>query len=123
MNHFTAVSTVAVPVTDQDRALAFYVETLGFDLHMDAPVPQLNGRWIVVAPPGAATALALIPATAEVPAGTDTGIRFATSDAAAAHADLNAQGVSTSDLISWPGVPPMLNFRDPDGNVLYAFEG
>jgi catechol 2,3-dioxygenase-like lactoylglutathione lyase family enzyme len=123
MNHITAVSTVAVPVTDQDRAVAFYVDTLGFDLRMDAPLPQLGGRWIVVAPPNSTTALALVPAADEIPAGGDTGIRFGTSDAAAAHAALAEQGVAVDDLLSWPGVPPMFTFRDPDGNVLYLVEG
>ncbi|MGC4942702.1 VOC family protein [Kribbella sp. DT2] len=120
MNHITAVSTVAVPVTDQDRAVAFYVETLGFDLHLDAELPQLNGRWIVVAPPGAATSLALVPATSHNPAGNDTGIRFTTPDAGAAHAAL---GVVAGDLLTWPGVPPMFSFQDPDGNTLYLVEG
>lgn len=123
MNHLTAVSTVAVPVTDQDRALAFYVDTLGFDLHVDAPLPQLDGRWIVVAPPGAGTSLALVPATDRTPAGTDTGIRLATTDAAAAHADLIAQSVAADELLTWPGVPPMFTFQDPDANVLYVVEG
>jgi catechol 2,3-dioxygenase-like lactoylglutathione lyase family enzyme len=123
MNHVTGISTVAVPVTDQDRAVAFYVDTLGFDLHLDAPVPQLNGRWIVVAPPGATTSLALIPATDQNPAGADTGIRFTTPNAAAAHAALTAQAVTVDDLLTWPGVPPMFTFHDPDANVLYLVEG
>ncbi|GAB2584992.1 VOC family protein [Kribbella endophytica] len=123
MNHITAVSTVAVPVTDQDRAVAFYVGTLGFDLHFDAELPQLNGRWIVVAPPGATTSLALIPATDQLPAGADTGIRFGTDDAAAAHAALAAQSVAVDDLLAWPGVPPMFTFHDPDGNTLYLVQG
>ena len=119
----TAISTVAIPVSDQDRAVDFYVGTLGFDKQLDAPLPQLGGRWIVVAPSGATTSLALIPATADTPAGTDTGIRFTTPDAASAHAALTAQGVTTSDLISWPGVPPMFTFQDPDANQLYLVEG
>ncbi|GAA1513056.1 VOC family protein [Kribbella lupini] len=123
MNHVTAISTVAVPVTDQDRALAFYVDTLGFELRLDAPLPQLGGRWIVVAPAGATTSLALVPASDQTPVGADIGIRFATGDAAAAHAALAAQEVPVDALLSWPGVPPMFTFRDPDGNVLYLVEG
>ncbi|TWD83513.1 catechol 2,3-dioxygenase-like lactoylglutathione lyase family enzyme [Kribbella amoyensis] len=122
MNAITGIGTVAIPVTDQDRALDFYVGTLGFDKHLDAPLPQLGGRWIVVAPPGSTTSLALVPATPEDPAGGDTGIRFTTSDAAAAHQGLTAAGVATDDLISWPGVPPMFTFRDPDANTLYLVE-
>jgi catechol 2,3-dioxygenase-like lactoylglutathione lyase family enzyme len=121
-HHLTDIRTVAVPVTDQDRALEFYTKTLGFELRMDAPLPQLGGRWIVVAPPGAATAIALAPASNDTPAGTDTGIRFATADAAAAHAALTTQGVDTSNLLTWPGIPPMFTFQDQDANTLYVVQ-
>jgi catechol 2,3-dioxygenase-like lactoylglutathione lyase family enzyme len=123
MNHITTVSTVAVPVTDQDRAVEFYVGTLGFDKHLDAPLPQLGGRWIVVGPAGSSTTLALLPASDDIPAGRDTGIRFGTADAAAAHRDLAGHGVDVGEVLSWPGVPPMFTFRDPDGNTLYLVEG
>lgn len=122
MNHITDIRTIAVPVTDQDRALDFYVEKLGFDKHLDAPLPQLGGRWIVVGPPGASTTIALVPASDSAPAGSDTGIRFVTPDAAAAREELTARGVDASELISWPGVPPMLTFRDQDGNQLFLVE-
>jgi catechol 2,3-dioxygenase-like lactoylglutathione lyase family enzyme len=120
MNHFTGIRTIGVPVGDQDRAVAFYTETLGFELLMDAPLPQLGGRWIVVAPPGAATNLALTPRTDEGPV--DTGVRLVTPDAAAAREHLQKQGADTGELISWPGVPPMFTFRDQDGNTLYAVQ-
>jgi catechol 2,3-dioxygenase-like lactoylglutathione lyase family enzyme len=55
----TDVRTVAVPVTDQDRALAFYTGKLGFEKRMD--VLMGDGRWIEVAPPGAAATIALVP--------------------------------------------------------------
>jgi len=118
MKYFSGIGTVGVPVTDQDRAVEFYTETLGFDVAMDAPLPQLDGRWIVTAPAN----IALLPATDENPAGTDTGIRLVTPDAAAAHKHLGAAGVETSELISWPGVPPMFTFRDQDGNTLYVVQ-
>ena len=54
----TDVATVAVTVADQDRARAFYVDTLGFEVRLDVPMPG-GGRWLTVAPPGAAVALAL----------------------------------------------------------------
>jgi catechol 2,3-dioxygenase-like lactoylglutathione lyase family enzyme len=119
MQHFTDIRTVAVPVTDQDRAVAFYTKTLGFELLMDAPLPQLGGRWIVVAPPGAGTNLALTPATTGA---VDTGIRLVTADAAATHAHLAELKVDTDDLLEWPGVPPMFAFRDQDGNTVYVVE-
>jgi lactoylglutathione lyase len=58
----TGVRTVGVPVTDQDRALTFYVQTLAFEKRLDAPVEQLGGRWIEVAPAGAAITIARVPA-------------------------------------------------------------
>jgi catechol 2,3-dioxygenase-like lactoylglutathione lyase family enzyme len=122
MHHITAVRTVAIPVTDQDRALEFYERKLGFEKLMDAPLPQLGGRWLVVGLPGGTTSVALLQASATTAAGIDTGIRFATKDAAAAHAALTEQGVEASELISWPGVPPMFTFVDQDGNRLYLTE-
>jgi catechol 2,3-dioxygenase-like lactoylglutathione lyase family enzyme len=120
MNHFTGIRTVGVPVTDQDRALAFYTETLGFELLMDAPLPQFGGRWIVVAPAGAAVGIALVPASEENPAGVDTGIRLSSPDAPAAHKHFLAEGIDTGELLEWPGVPPMFSLRDQDGNRLYV---
>jgi lactoylglutathione lyase len=119
MTHITGVMTIGVPVTDQDRAVRFYTETLGFDLLMDAPLPQFGGRWIVVAPPGAAVSLALVPASDDNPAGVDTGIRLATPDAEAAHKHFLAAGIDTDELLLWPDVPPMFSLRDQDGNRLY----
>jgi lactoylglutathione lyase len=108
--------TVGIPVTDQDRALAFYTGTLGLRLRVDAPVPQLRGRWIEVAPPAVATTLALVPARAGLPAGVPTGVRLTTSDATAAHDALAACGVEVGEVLRWAGVPPMFEVRDPDGN-------
>lgn len=122
MNHITQIMTVGVPVTDQDRALAFYTETLGFELVMDAPLPQFGGRWLVVAPAGAgqgSATIALVPASDGNPAGVDTGIRMAAPDAKAAHRHFLEAGVDTDELLEWPGVPPMFSLRDPDGNRLY----
>jgi catechol 2,3-dioxygenase-like lactoylglutathione lyase family enzyme len=119
----TAVATVAVPVTDPDRALDFYVGTLGFEKRLDAAFGT-GQRWIEVAPPGARTTIALAPANDRLPAGTDTGVRLSTGDAEADHADLRGRGVDTDpEVMRWPGVPPMFSFRDPDGNILYIVEG
>jgi catechol 2,3-dioxygenase-like lactoylglutathione lyase family enzyme len=122
MTRITDVRTVGIPVTDQDRALAFYVDALGFEKRLDAPVEQLGGRWIEVAPPGAAITLALVPARDGLPAGVETGIRFTTPDAAAVHGDLKAGGAEVGELLRWPDVPPMFELRDPDGNGLEVVE-
>lgn len=114
----TGVHTIGVPVTDQDRAVTFYVETLGFEKRLDAPMPRFGGRWIEVAPRGSEVTVALVPAGDGKPSGVETGIRLTTTDAAALHERLEAAGVTVGELLRWPGVPPMFFFRDPDGNRL-----
>jgi catechol 2,3-dioxygenase-like lactoylglutathione lyase family enzyme len=108
----TEVGTVGIPVVDQDRALEFYVDTLGFEKRRDVPFD--GARWIEVAPPGAATTIALIPA------GVPTGIRLFAKDADAAHAELRARGVDTDPVVMRMegAAPPMFALRDPDGNSL-----
>ena len=113
------VRCVAVPVRDQDAALDFYVNRLGFELRLDAPIDDTM-RWVEVAPPGAATSLALISGPDSPTPGSDTGVRFAVSDAAAEHAGMGDRGISTSELLAWDDVPPMFTFDDPDGNRFYV---
>lgn len=110
------IHTIGVPVSDQDHALEFYVGTLGFEVRMDVPLPQLGGRWIEVAPSGGGTSVALIPASGTTPSGREVGVRFTTADAAALHQSLAAAGVQVGELLAWPGVPPMFSFTDPDRN-------
>ncbi|MFD4993483.1 VOC family protein [Cellulosimicrobium cellulans] len=119
--HLTGVHTVAIPVADQDRALAYYTGTLGFEVRMDGEL-QEGFRWIEVAPPGSATSVALVAAGDGLPAGVDTGIRITTSDAAADHAAFTDAGASTGELLRWEGLPPMFSLRDVDGNTLYVME-
>jgi lactoylglutathione lyase len=114
--------TVGIPVSDQDRALAFYIDTLGFEKIIDMPLEQLGGRWIELRPAQSATTIAVIPSRDDVSVGVDTGIRFTTDDAAALHTELSDRGVDVDELLHWEGAPPMFDFRDPDGNVLYVSE-
>jgi lactoylglutathione lyase len=118
----TDVLTIGVPVTDQRLALEFYTEKLGFEIRRDAPLPQPGGRWIEVAAPGARVTLALVPSAEGVPAGVQTGIRLATTDVVALHADLEANAVDVDALMRWPGIPPMFALRDQDGNRLTIVE-
>src|SRR5437899_2011417 len=77
--HINRVGRVCVPVADQDRAIDFYVNTLGFEKRAD--ITYGNGeRWVEVAPPGATTAIALVPPMAGNPTGTQTGIALTTQD-------------------------------------------
>lgn len=114
----TDVTAVAVPVRDQDEALAFYVDTLGFEKRLDGPFG--GGRWLTVAPVGSSTSIALITADR---VGVDTGIRLDTADATADHEHLHAAGVDVDpEVLRYPGVPPMFTFRDADGNTLVVVE-
>ena len=117
------VHTVTVPVSSQDRALAFYVDQLGFEKRMDASFGE-GQRWIEVAPAGAATTIALPPPGGAVTPGVDTGIRLTTLDAEADHGRLRERGVDVdAEILRFgEGVPPMFSFRDPDGNTLYVVE-
>jgi catechol 2,3-dioxygenase-like lactoylglutathione lyase family enzyme len=118
----TKVRTIGVPVSDQDRALDFYLGTLGFAKRVDVTLAT-DLRWIEVAPQGSdGASIALLRATEEVPAGMETGIRLTTDDADASHAAMRSRGVAVDDLLRWPDAPPMFAFRDPDGNGLEIVE-
>ncbi|MCU1648367.1 MAG: glyoxalase-like protein [Nocardia sp.] len=113
----SGVLTVAVPVTDQDRAKALW-QQLGFETHMDAEL-QPDFRWLEMRIPGTDTTLSFVRASEELPAGIDTGIRLATPDARAAHTALADLGFTVGSLLEWETAPPMFMFRDPDGNRFY----
>src|SRR5262245_39746859 len=93
----TGVGTIGIPVADQERALAFYRDQLGFEIRMDSR--YAGGRWLEVAAPGAATSVALVQAHDAYPPGVETGIRFSTDDAAADRASLEGRGVEVGELI------------------------
>jgi catechol 2,3-dioxygenase-like lactoylglutathione lyase family enzyme len=128
----TAVGTVFAPVADQDRAIAFYVDVLGFELRVDASYGG-GHRWVEVAPADSSVALALVPPTEGRAATTDrTLCALASADLDADHAALLAHGVDVDPVVgragtSRPGLvstsitvpdpsPPQCCFRDPDGN-------
>jgi catechol 2,3-dioxygenase-like lactoylglutathione lyase family enzyme len=121
-SRITGVYTIGVPVRDQDRALEFYVDALGFEKRLDIPVEQFGGRWVEVAPSGARVTIALIPERDGVPSGVETGIRLTTPDADAIHAELQSRGVDIGELLRWPEAPAMFAVRDQDGNGLEIVE-
>jgi hypothetical protein len=88
---------------------------------MDAEIAE-GFRWIEVAPPGSAVSVAIVAASATLPAGVDTGIRFVTTDAEAQHAAMRERGVDVGELLRWPGIPVMFEFRDVDANTYYVAE-
>ena len=114
------VSTVVIPVAEQDAAIDFYVEKLGFEKRVD--VPFGNGyRWVELAPGDAETTIAVAPPPEGKPTGNrETGISLYTEDIDGYHAELQAAGVDVDAEISRMGdpVPPLFWLRDPEGNSL-----
>ncbi len=121
--HITQVGTVMVPVLDQDRALEFYLDKLGFEKRVDVPFGR-GDRWVEVGPAGAATTVALIPPREGDPIGVETRVAFSTEDIDADHASLSARGVDVDEQVMRMGdpIPPMFFFRDQDGNRLLMVE-
>jgi catechol 2,3-dioxygenase-like lactoylglutathione lyase family enzyme len=110
-------------VADQDKALAFYTEKLGFELRSDTSFGE-NGemRWVEVAPPGSRARLALNPPMRDTPGGGGIGVE--TSDVLGEHARLKAIGGIDLDAepMQTPGAPLMFMLRDPDGNTVVVVE-
>jgi catechol 2,3-dioxygenase-like lactoylglutathione lyase family enzyme len=114
----TQVGTVMVPVSDQDRAIEFYTQKLGLELRGDTPYGD-GDRWVEVAPPGAATTIALVPPGPGQSVGGAANTGLTTEDIDADHAHLKEQGVDVDDVMRMGGpVPPMFFFRDQDENSL-----
>jgi catechol 2,3-dioxygenase-like lactoylglutathione lyase family enzyme len=122
--NISKVGRVCVTVADTDRALDFYVGTLGFEKVVDVPMgPEM--RWVEVSVSGAETTIALAPPPqGQQAGGSETGICLDTSDVDAAHAALKEAGADVDDAVSRYGgpVPPMFWLRDPDGNSLIVVE-
>ena len=118
------ISTVSLFVADQDRAKAFYTETLGFELRSDAPLyPGAEARWIAVAPEGAETELILYLPDENWEhyrqvVGKSQAITFNVKDMAALQASLADKGVV---FIQDPDEQPWGTFaiiQDSEGNHL-----
>ena len=110
------VTVVSVPVSDQERAKAFYVEKLGFELvREDDSVPGI--RWVQVAPRGGTTSLTLVTWFETMPPGSLRGLVLSSDDLAGDHDDLTAKGVQFDgppQRRPWGSEETVL--RDPDGN-------
>ncbi|WP_029109563.1 VOC family protein [Mycobacterium sp. URHD0025] len=119
MTMTTRVLSVSVPVSDQDAALKFYTDVLGFELRNDVEVWP-GARMIEVVPPGSNVALVLLPLDSQIP----IAIRMGTPDAQQAHDEVRAAGVTlhNDELVRIEGVPAMFSFTDPDGNGLVYLE-
>lgn len=126
--NISKVGRVCVTVADTDRAIDFYVGTLGFEKVVDTPMGE-GMRWVEVALPNdqgtAETTIAIAPPPPGKDAGgSETGIILDSSKLEADHATLKAAGADVDEEITAYGdpVPPMFWLRDPDGNSLIVVQ-
>ena len=120
-----AIGIVCIPVSDQEKAIEFYVDTLGLEKRVDVPFADDKYRWVEVAPEGADTTIAICPPGPNGQSGNkETGISLQVGDIDAYYAELKAAGVDVDAEVSRMGdpVPPMFWFRDPEGNSLMVVE-
>ena len=104
---------LAVPVSDVDRAKAFYTEQVGFNADHDHKVSD-ELRFVQLTPPGSACSIVIGPPTKMAP-GSVEGLQLVVADADAAHAELSGRGVEVSDIQEFPW-GRFVFFSDPDGN-------
>jgi predicted enzyme related to lactoylglutathione lyase len=105
---------VAIPVSDVDRAKAFYVEKAGFNPDHDHRVSD-EIRFVQLTPPGSACSIALGEGIVDTPPGSVQGMQMVVSDIHAARAELVERGVEVGEVQEFPW-GSFLFFSDPDGN-------
>ena len=108
------IELIAVPVSDVDRAKAFYVEQAGFNADHDHTVSD-EIRFVQLTPPGSACSIALGLGITDAEPGSVGGIQMVVADADAARAELAGRGVEVSDVKVFPW-GRFVFFSDPDGN-------
>jgi predicted enzyme related to lactoylglutathione lyase len=105
---------IQVPVSDIDRAKAFYVDQVGFNADYDAQVND-ELRFVQLTPPGSACSIALTSAAHQMKPGSVEGLQMVVADAEATRRELAARGVDVSDVQVFPW-GSFVFFKDPDGN-------
>jgi predicted enzyme related to lactoylglutathione lyase len=105
---------VQVPVADVDRAKAFYVEQIGFNLDHDHQVND-ELRFVQLTPPGSACSIAIGTGLSQMAPGSVEGLQIVIEDADAAYAELKDRGVEVSEVQDMPW-GRFVFFSDPDGN-------
>jgi catechol 2,3-dioxygenase-like lactoylglutathione lyase family enzyme len=105
---------VSVPVSDVDRAIAFYTDKVGFNLDHDHKVSD-QLRFVQLTPVGSACSIAIGTGITDKTPGSVGGLQLVVTDAAAARAELLERGVEASDLQDFPW-GKFVFFSDPDGN-------
>jgi predicted enzyme related to lactoylglutathione lyase len=111
---------VPVPVTDVERAKAFYTDQLGFILDVDVE-PSEGMRVVQLTPPGSACSIVIgtgLGAISDMTPGTIKGLHLVVNDIARARDDLIIRGVDVGDIIEVGGGVKYAWFTDPDGNSL-----
>jgi catechol 2,3-dioxygenase-like lactoylglutathione lyase family enzyme len=105
---------VTVPVSDVDRAKAFYTEKAGFNADHDHQVTE-ELRFVQLTPPGSACSISIGTGITDKAPGSVAGLQLVVSDAEAARAELIERGVDVSDVQDFPW-GRFVFFSDPDGN-------
>jgi predicted enzyme related to lactoylglutathione lyase len=105
---------VAIPVSDVDRAKAFYTEKVGFNADHDYTVSE-DIRFVQLTPPGSACSIALGKGIVDAPAGSVRGLQLVVADADAARLELAGRGVVVTEVQDFPW-GRFVFFEDPDGN-------
>jgi len=105
---------VAIPVTDVDRAKAFYADQVGFIAEHDHTVSE-ETRFVQLTPPGSACSIALGTGIVDSEPGSARGLQLTVADAHAARAELAGRGVQVSEVTEFPW-GSFVFFEDPDGN-------
>jgi predicted enzyme related to lactoylglutathione lyase len=105
---------VTVPVSDVDRAKAFYTEKAGFHADHDHQVNE-DLRFVQLTPPGSGCSIALGTGLTDAAPGSVPGLQLVVSDIKAAHAELVERGAEVSDIQELPW-GWFIEFKDPDGN-------
>jgi predicted enzyme related to lactoylglutathione lyase len=108
------IELIPIPVSDVDRAKAFYVEKAGFNADQDNTVGD-DLRFVQLTPPGSACSIALGKGITEEPPGSVQGVQMVVSDINAAREELVERGVDVGDVQVFPW-GSFLFFKDPDGN-------
>ena len=108
------IELVSIPVTDIDRAIAFYTDQVGFTLDHDHRVSDAI-RFVQITPPGSACSI-LVGHLSEMKPGTQRGVQCVIPDADAALAQLRAAGVDAQGVDEQPW-GRFVYFSDPDGNT------
>jgi catechol 2,3-dioxygenase-like lactoylglutathione lyase family enzyme len=108
------LEVVAIPVSDVDRAKAFYTEKAGFNADHDHTVSD-EIRFVQLTPPGSACSIALGKGVVDTPPGSVQGMQLVVSDIHAARAELLERGVEVGEVQEFPW-GSFVFFSDPDGN-------